>query len=86
MVIDRSREKVVVMGSPEGGVEIEEVAAKSPEKIIKEHVRSRLAFSLTSAGKSLISWVFRVKALGRRYHSSPLFTGSLSRKTVPSRR
>ena len=38
MVIDRSREKVVVMGSPEGGVEIEEVAAKSPEKIIKEHV------------------------------------------------
>ena len=38
MVIDRSREKVVVMGSPEGGVEIEEVAAESPEKIIKEHV------------------------------------------------
>ena len=38
MVIDRSREKVVVMGSPEGGVEIEEVAARSPEKIIKEHV------------------------------------------------
>ena len=38
MVIDRSWEKVVVMGSPEGGVEIEEVAAKSPEKIIKEHV------------------------------------------------
>ena len=28
MVIDRSREKVVVMGSPEGGVEIEEVAAR----------------------------------------------------------
>ncbi len=38
MVIDRSREKVVVMGSPEGGVEIEEVAASAPEKIIKEHV------------------------------------------------
>ena len=38
MVIDRSREKVVVMGSPEGGVEIEEVAARSPQKIIKEHV------------------------------------------------
>ena len=38
MVIDRSREKIVVMGSPEGGVEIEEVAASSPEKIIKEHV------------------------------------------------
>jgi len=38
MVIDRSREKVVVMGSPEGGVEIEEVAANSPEKIIKEYI------------------------------------------------
>ena len=42
MVIDRSREKVVVMGSPEGGVEIEEVAASSPEKIIKEHVNISL--------------------------------------------
>ena len=42
MVIDRSREKVVVMGSPEGGVEIEEVAARSPEKIIKEHVDTSL--------------------------------------------
>ena len=38
MVIDRSEERVVVMASPEGGVEIEEVAARSPEKIIKEHV------------------------------------------------
>lgn len=38
MVIDRSKEKVVVMASPEGGVEIEEVARKNPEKIIKEYV------------------------------------------------
>ncbi len=38
MVIDRSEEKVVIMASPEGGVEIEQVAAESPEKIIKEHV------------------------------------------------
>ena len=48
MVIDRSREKVVVMGSPEGGVEIEEVAAKSPEKIIKEHVDISLRRSALS--------------------------------------
>lgn len=34
-VIDRSREGVVIMGSSEGGVEIEEVARRSPEKIIK---------------------------------------------------
>ncbi|NIT14775.1 MAG: ADP-forming succinate--CoA ligase subunit beta [Candidatus Dadabacteria bacterium] len=38
MVIDRSQEKIVVMASPEGGVEIEEVAKHSPEKIIKEYV------------------------------------------------
>ena len=38
MVIDRSEERVVIMASPEGGVEIEEVASRSPEKIIKEHV------------------------------------------------
>ncbi len=38
MVIDRSTERIVVMASPEGGVEIEEVAKNSPEKIIKQFV------------------------------------------------
>lgn len=44
MVIDRSAEKIVVMASPEGGVEIEEVARKSPEKIIKEYVDISVGF------------------------------------------
>ena len=35
MVIDRARRRVVMMGSSEGGVDIEEVAAATPEKIIK---------------------------------------------------
>ena len=35
MVVDRQEQKVVVMASSEGGVEIEEVAAKDPDKIIK---------------------------------------------------
>ncbi len=35
-VIDRSCSRLVIMGSTEGGVEIEEVAAHSPEKIYKE--------------------------------------------------
>ena len=35
MVIDRSRQCVVLMASSEGGMDIEEVAAKSPEKIHK---------------------------------------------------
>jgi len=35
MVLDRASEMPVMMASTEGGMEIEEVAAKSPEKIIK---------------------------------------------------
>jgi succinyl-CoA synthetase beta subunit len=35
MVVDRGTQRVVLMASSEGGVDIEEVAAKSPEKIHK---------------------------------------------------
>ena len=35
MVVDRGSQKVVLMASSEGGMEIEEVAAKTPEKIHK---------------------------------------------------
>lgn len=35
MVIDRAQRRVIMMGSSEGGVDIEEVAATAPEKIIK---------------------------------------------------
>jgi len=38
VVVDRATSRVVMMASEEGGVEIEEVAAHSPEKIIKEVV------------------------------------------------
>ncbi|HCK76236.1 MAG TPA: ADP-forming succinate--CoA ligase subunit beta [Gammaproteobacteria bacterium] len=38
LVIDRSSQRVVVMASSEGGTEIEEVAANSPEKIFKAFV------------------------------------------------
>ncbi len=37
IVVDRAASKPVLMVSTEGGVEIEEVAAKTPEKIHKEH-------------------------------------------------
>lgn len=36
IVLDRATSRVVMMGSEEGGTEIEEVAAESPEKIFKE--------------------------------------------------
>jgi succinyl-CoA synthetase beta subunit len=38
IVLDRESGKPVVMASVEGGMEIEEVAAKTPEKILKEYV------------------------------------------------
>ena len=38
MVLDRATSRVTVMASSEGGVEIEEVAARSPEKILREAV------------------------------------------------
>jgi len=38
VVVDRSTGRVVMMASEEGGTEIEEVAAHSPEKIIKETI------------------------------------------------
>ncbi|MCS7214431.1 MAG: ADP-forming succinate--CoA ligase subunit beta [Candidatus Calescibacterium sp.] len=38
VVIDRSKEKISVIASTEGGVDIEEVAKKSPEKIFVEYL------------------------------------------------
>ena len=37
-VVDRQTARVVMMGSEEGGVDIEKVAAESPEKIVKEYI------------------------------------------------
>ena len=38
LVIDRQSARIVMMGSEEGGVEIEKVAAESPEKIFREYI------------------------------------------------
>ncbi|MBE3553020.1 MAG: ADP-forming succinate--CoA ligase subunit beta [Kyrpidia tusciae] len=38
LVVDRATGRVVIMASEEGGMEIEEVAAKTPEKIVRETV------------------------------------------------
>ena len=45
MVIDRSASRVVIMASEAGGMEIEEVAAKTPEKIHKAYVDPAVGFS-----------------------------------------
>jgi succinyl-CoA synthetase beta subunit len=38
LVLDRAAARPVLMASPDGGVDIEEVAAKTPERIFKEHI------------------------------------------------
>ena len=45
LVLDRNISKVVLMGSAEGGMEIEEVAAKHPEKIFKEVIDPAIGLS-----------------------------------------
>jgi len=63
IVVDRSTERPVLMVSAEGGVEIEEVAAKTPEKIHKAFIHpgvglmpfqaQRLAFALGLKGDAV---------------------------------
>jgi succinyl-CoA synthetase beta subunit len=45
MVVDRASGRVTVMASTEGGVEIEEVAAHSPEKILRETIDPAVGFA-----------------------------------------
>src|SRR3989339_706328 len=45
MVVDRGSGKPVIMMSAEGGMEIEEVAARTPEKIFKEAIDAAAGFS-----------------------------------------
>ncbi len=68
ITLDRATGRVTVMASTEGGMEIEEVAAKTPEKIIKEAIHPalgwqtyqsrRIGFALGLDGK-------QVRALGK---------------------
>ncbi|WP_024790052.1 ADP-forming succinate--CoA ligase subunit beta [Lebetimonas sp. JH292] len=44
MVLDRALEMPVMMASTEGGMEIEEVAAKTPEKIVKVSIDPTIGF------------------------------------------
>ena len=63
ITLDRAQSKIVVMASTEGGMEIEEVAATHPEKILRETVEpgiglqafqaGRLAFGLGLEGKQV---------------------------------
>ena len=45
MVVDRGTGRVTMMASTEGGVEIEEVAAETPEKILRETIDPAIGFA-----------------------------------------
>jgi succinyl-CoA synthetase beta subunit len=77
IVLDRSSSKNIVMVSTEGGVEIEEVAEHSPEKILKEEIdpvtgfqdyqARNLGFGLGLSGSALKEFVAFMKNLIRAY-------------------
>jgi succinyl-CoA synthetase beta subunit len=77
VTLDRSTSRNVVMASTEGGVEIEKVAAETPEKILKEFVdravgfqayqARALAFSLGLTGDAFKNGVRFLTALYRAY-------------------
>jgi len=79
-VIDRSTCAVTLMASTEGGVEIEEVAARSPEKILKERVDPavglqrfqcrNLAFQLGLGGDQVRAFVTLVQGLYKAFVES----------------
>jgi len=77
VLIDRATSRVTVMASTEGGMEIEEVAANHPEKILKVaidpasgisgfHAR-RLGFSLGLEGKQLAAFSKFVMAMYKAF-------------------
>jgi succinyl-CoA synthetase beta subunit len=80
ILLDRSVSQNVIMASTEGGVEIEKVAAETPEKIIKVWVNPsiglqqfqarKLAFSLGLEGDSFKSFLKFITALYRAYEET----------------
>jgi len=51
LVVDREQRRIAVMASTEGGVEIETVAEKAPEKILTEHLDPVIGLSAYQARK-----------------------------------
>ncbi|MCH8901260.1 MAG: ADP-forming succinate--CoA ligase subunit beta [Chloroflexi bacterium] len=77
IVLDRKLERLVLMASSEGGMDIEEVAAKTPELILKETIdpglglmpyqARRLAYAMNVAGPAVAGTVDAMLALSKAY-------------------
>ena len=77
IVLDRKLERPVLMASSEGGMDIEEVAAKTPELILKETIdpglglmpyqARRLAYGMNVAGPAVAGTAGAMLALSKAY-------------------
>ena len=65
VAIDRKQGKVVVIGCSEGGVEIEEISARSPEKIYKVGVDSGCGFTYFQGRKLAIDMGLQGGTIGK---------------------
>lgn len=80
ILLDRSKSKPVIMASTEGGMNIEDVAAATPEKIIKEWVEPgiglqpfqarKIAFALGLEGNAFKEMIKFINALYTAYMAS----------------
>jgi succinyl-CoA synthetase beta subunit len=80
ILLDRAVSKNVIMVSTQGGVEIEKVAAETPEKIIKEWIEPavglqnyqarKLAFALGLHGNAFKSFIPFIKSLYKAYEQT----------------
>ena len=80
MLVDRKAEAVAVIASTEGGMEIEEVAARTPEKIITEPVdpvagmtafqARKIAFALGLKDKQINQFVALLSAMYRAFNET----------------
>jgi len=80
IVVDRARGCPVLMGSSEGGMDIEEVAEKTPEKIIKEPIDPETGLQAYQARKVAFAMGFTGKQVGQAVkvlmNLSKLFLGT----------
>lgn len=81
-LIDRSKQRLVIMASTEGGVEIEEVAVKNPEKILKivvdplvgvmPYQAREVGFALGLTPEQIKQFTTIMVGLGRLFESNDL--------------
>ena len=84
LVIDRETRRVVVMASTEGGMEIEEVAEKSPEKILKVAVDPAVGLMpYQGAATGFRARPHRSAVRASSPSWCPTSTSSSSRRTAP---